>query len=166
MLSGMAAACTCSRPARPSRPDIPVRLYRFGYSPATKSYTLDPGFPVQLNDTSTEALVIDKDSPDRRRLEQPDDAALYFAFHVDGASNAEWTASTATRSPLIADDHINLKSLGSDASGRIFAVIKTSLDSNDSTSTKQNLTRDSDLVVVASNDPSLDYWHNLMTLPY
>jgi hypothetical protein len=55
------------------------------------------------------------------------DAALYFAIHADGASDSTWTASPAIRSPLIADDHVNLKSLQTDGSGRVFAVTKTSL---------------------------------------
>jgi hypothetical protein len=160
----------------------PSRLYRYSYSAATKSFSLDAGFPVQLNDTSTETLVIDKDSTgtiwatwaqgnkvmvshsvagdDRSwvtpyvvpssgasNLKSDDistlvafggnkigvawsnqtDAALYFAIHADGASDSTWTASPAIRSPLIADDHVNLKSLQTDGSGRVFAVTKTSL---------------------------------------
>jgi PKD repeat protein len=40
----------------------PARLYRFSYSPATGSYSLDAGFPVKINDFSSETLTIDKDS--------------------------------------------------------------------------------------------------------
>jgi hypothetical protein len=176
------STCGCST----SSPGNPSRLYRFSYSTATNSYALDPGFPVNINNTSSETLVIDKDStgtiwatwaqdnkvmvshsvagddrswvtpyvvpsPGASNLRSDDisalvtfggnkvavgwsnqtDAALYFAFHVDGASDSTWTASPAIRSPLIADDHINLKSLQADGSGRVFAVTKTSL--NDAT---------------------------------
>jgi hypothetical protein len=176
------STCGCST----SSPGNPSRLYRFSYSTATNSYALDPGFPVNINNTSSETLVIDKDSTgtiwatwaqdnktmvshsvagDDRSWVTPfvvpstgasnlrsddistlvtfggnkvavgwsnqTDAALYFAFHVDGASDSTWTASPAIRSPLIADDHINLKSLQADGSGRVFAVTKTSL--NDAT---------------------------------
>ncbi len=38
------------------------RLYRFGYNIAAKSYTLDAGFPVNVNASKSEALVLDKDS--------------------------------------------------------------------------------------------------------
>jgi PKD repeat protein len=40
----------------------PARLYRFSYNPTTKTYSRDAGFPVQINDYSTETLTIDKDS--------------------------------------------------------------------------------------------------------
>jgi hypothetical protein len=172
------STCGCSTPAVGN----PSRLYRYSYSAATKSFSLDAGFPVQINNTSTETLVIDKDSTESvwatwaqgskvmvshsiagddlswvtpyivpssgaSNLKSDDistlvafggnkigvawsnqnDAALYFAIHADGASDSTWTASPAIRSPLIADDHINLKSLQTDGSGRIFAVTKTSL---------------------------------------
>jgi hypothetical protein len=302
------STCGCST----SSPGKPSRLYRFSYSPATKSFSLDAGFPVQINDTSSETLVIDEDSTgivwatwaqDNRvmvshsvggddrswiapyvvpssgasNLKSDDisslvhfsgnkigvawsnqnDAALYFAFHVDGASEAAWTPSPATQSPLIADDHINLKSLQADGSGRVFAVTKTSLTDaaspnpadpvvllyvrdpakgwssypvwrigdgsvtrpillidesnlalhlyasssesggtirhksspissisfptglgtvflrdasqtnalNNATTTKQNVTRASGIVVLASNDTADYYWHNTATIP-
>jgi PKD repeat protein len=40
----------------------PIRVLRFSYFPASRTYGLDPGFPVTIGDFSTEALVIDKDS--------------------------------------------------------------------------------------------------------
>jgi hypothetical protein len=40
----------------------PANLYRFSYDAATKKYTLDPGFPVVINNYKTETLVIDKDT--------------------------------------------------------------------------------------------------------
>jgi hypothetical protein len=40
----------------------PSYLFRFSYNPATKAYSLDSGFPVQINNMKTETLVIDKDS--------------------------------------------------------------------------------------------------------
>src|SRR5213078_3176998 len=56
------------------------------------------------------------------------DSAMYFAYHVDGAADTSWTAVPAVRSRNYGDDHINLRSLQSDASGRVFAVTKTSLN--------------------------------------
>ena len=41
---------------------FPSRLYRFSYSPLTRIYSLDAGFPVSINNYKTETLVIDKDS--------------------------------------------------------------------------------------------------------
>jgi PKD repeat protein len=40
----------------------PSRLYRFSYNPLAQTYSLDPGFPVSINNHRTETLVIDKDS--------------------------------------------------------------------------------------------------------
>ena len=37
-------------------------LYRYSYSSVTKTYTLDPGFPVEVNQARSEELVIAKDS--------------------------------------------------------------------------------------------------------
>jgi PKD repeat protein len=41
---------------------FPSRLYRYSYNPLAKTYSLDPGFPVSINNFKTETLVIDKDS--------------------------------------------------------------------------------------------------------
>lgn len=38
------------------------RLYRYTYSPSSQTYTLDSGFPVNINKAKSEALVIAKDS--------------------------------------------------------------------------------------------------------
>ena len=173
------STCGCSTPAA----GFPSRLYRYSYNVTTKSYTLDAGFPVQLNNTKTETLVIDKDSTGTlwatwaqsnkvmvthtqngddhswatpfvlpvtgaSTLSSDDissvvafggnkiglmwsnqtDSTMYFAYHLDGAADSSWTANPALSSPLYADDHINLKSLQSDGSGRVFAVTKTSLN--------------------------------------
>ena len=40
----------------------PSRLYRYSYNAGSDTYTLDAGFPAQINNTSSETLVIDKDS--------------------------------------------------------------------------------------------------------
>ena len=40
----------------------PSRLYRYSYSTATQTYTLDAGFPTVINDVTSEALTLDKDS--------------------------------------------------------------------------------------------------------
>jgi hypothetical protein len=171
------STCGCSTSSFGS----PSRLYRYSYDGSTKRYTLDPGFPVQINNTKTETLVIDKDSTGTlwatwaqdskvmvshtvnvddhvwstpvvvpttgaANLSSDDisslvafagnkigimwsnqnDSAMYFAYHVDGTSDSSWTVSAAISSPKQADDHINLKSLQSDGSGRVFAVTKTS----------------------------------------
>ena len=173
------STCGCSTSAFGN----PGRLYRYSYNSTTKTYSVDSGFPVLINNTSSETLVVDKDSTgtlwatwaqDNQVMVahtiggddhtwgtpyvlpfagasdlDPDDiaslvayggntvglmwsnqteGAMYFASHPDGQSDSAWTLEAAAKSKLIADDHINLRSLQSDGSGRVFAVTKTSLD--------------------------------------
>jgi len=154
-------------------------LFRYSYSGG--SYTLDGGFPVEVNGATTEALVIAKDTTgtlwityvqssklwvnhsiggDDANWGTPyvmpvgtaanvatDDLAtlinynghigvmwsnqssgikMYFAAHVDGAGDTAADWKVAATYSLSGDDHINLKSLHSDAAGNLFAVIKTS----------------------------------------
>ena len=56
------------------------------------------------------------------------DGAMYFASHPNGTGDATWNFSTAIQGPGLADDHINLKALHDDPAGKVFAVIKTSLN--------------------------------------
>ena len=53
VVKGGSAASVTARPAR---------LYRYSYSASTKTYSLDTGFPKQINDVSSESLTIDKDT--------------------------------------------------------------------------------------------------------
>ena len=55
-----------------------------------------------------------------------DASADRFAIHTDGQADTSWSAAeTAFSGSGVADDHLNLKT---DASGRVFAVVKTSTD--------------------------------------
>ena len=49
-------------------------------------------------------------------------------MHGDNAPRTTWTGGIARRGTGEADDHLNIKSLQSDQAGRVFAVVKTSLD--------------------------------------
>ncbi len=52
---------------------------------------------------------------------------MRFAVHPDSAApTAGWTVEDALSGPNLADDHLNLKSLADDGSGRLFAAVKTS----------------------------------------
>jgi hypothetical protein len=53
----------------------------------------------------------------------------HFATHADGAADMTWQSSVALAIPQGADDHINLKALSGDPAGRVFAAVKTSLNS-------------------------------------
>ncbi|MFN8491660.1 MAG: Calx-beta domain-containing protein [Caldilineaceae bacterium] len=51
--------------ANTSNPANYARLYRYSYDPATHIYTLDSGFPVNINHDKTETLSLAKDSTGR-----------------------------------------------------------------------------------------------------
>jgi PKD repeat protein len=184
----------------------PARLYRFSYSSATRSYSLDAGFPVPINDFSTETLTIDKDSTGvlwttwaqgskvyvnsttsgdaawgtpfvlpvtgATGLDADDISAvvafggnrigvmwsnqvasvMYFAIHADGIQRDTWEVSrAAVPGPNMADDHVNLKQLQGDPSGRVFAAVKTSLDDAGATTSAP-------LILVLARDPATGDW--------
>jgi hypothetical protein len=54
-----------SNPAHTSNDAEKGRLYRYTYNQSTKKYSLDNGFPVNVNSDKTETLVLDKDSTGR-----------------------------------------------------------------------------------------------------
>jgi hypothetical protein len=64
------------------------------------------------------------------------DSTMYFAIHDDGTSDTQWTMNPALQGPKYADDHINLKSLQADPSGKVYAAVKTGLE--DLSSSPQN----------------------------
>jgi hypothetical protein len=172
----------------------PARLYRYSYDTGARTFTLDSGFPVAINDYSSESLSLAKDKrgvlwatwtqnkkvyinstdgtdsswgkpfvPDVSGASDLKDddisavsaygksavgvmwsnqktSAFYFASHSDDAGRTSWTGRTALSDPGVADDHINLTQLeGDESSGRLFAAVKTSLDTEGSDSAAQNL---------------------------
>lgn len=61
------------------------------------------------------------------------DGTLNFAAHVDGAPDSSWTARVLCDfntygNNKCPDDHFNIKSLDADGTGRVFAIVKTSLN--------------------------------------
>jgi hypothetical protein len=60
------------------------------------------------------------------------DGTFYFAYHADGTAAAigatpvNWTGRIVYRQSNAADDHLNIKSLQSDSSGNVYAMVKTS----------------------------------------
>jgi len=53
---------------------------------------------------------------------------LYFASHLDGAgdTSASWAGTRLCATTLCPDDHLNIKSIDADASGNLYAAVKTS----------------------------------------
>lgn len=74
--------------------------------------------------------------------------AMWFAVHVDGEPDDAWEESrTAIQGAGFADDHVNLKSLQADSSGRVYAAIKT-----------EHTTSSAPLIMLLVRDPSTGDW--------
>jgi hypothetical protein len=58
------------------------------------------------------------------------DGGLYFASHVDTAAAGSWSGMVIARQTNLPDDHFSLRSLQADPAGSVFAVIKTSFNTN------------------------------------
>jgi len=54
--------------------------------------------------------------------------AIYFGIHEDSDPDVEWSLNTPVSGDRFADDHLNIKSLQADSAGKVFAVVKTSLN--------------------------------------
>ncbi|WP_406635170.1 Ig-like domain-containing protein [Pseudarthrobacter quantipunctorum] len=171
----------------------PAKLYRYSY--AAGKYTLDAGFPTNINNNSSESMTIDKDTtgavwatwtqvsgsstsgytssvyvnssaaggtswgtpfvlPVADPNPAPDDISaivsygsnkigvlwsdapagtVYWATRTDGTSPSaasSWKVQPAVQGKGQADDHLNIKALLADPSGRVYAAVKTSLDSS------------------------------------
>lgn len=67
----------------------PARLYRYSYVAASMSYVLDTGFPVAINNNSSESLTIDEDSTGR----------IWATWtQVSGSSTAGYTSAVYVNS--------------------------------------------------------------------
>ncbi|PNI08974.1 hypothetical protein CXX84_09470 [Arthrobacter sp. AFG7.2] len=171
----------------------PAKLYRYSY--ADGKYTLDSGFPSNINNNSSESMTIAKDTDDvvwatwtqvsgsstagftssvyvnslnpgttawgtpfvlpvADPNPAPDDISaivaygsnkigvmwsdapagtVYWATRTDGtpaSAASSWKVQPAVQGKGQADDHLNIKALLADSAGRVFAAVKTSLDSS------------------------------------
>jgi hypothetical protein len=85
------------------------------------------------------------------------DGTLNFAAHKDGTPDTAWALRVLCDSKTFGnfkcpDDHLNIKSLDADSSGRVFAIVKTSL--NDLRSPNPN----DPLEIVWKYDPKTNEW--------
>jgi hypothetical protein len=62
------------------------------------------------------------------------DETLYYATHADSANDQTWDITELCKEAYCPDDHLNIKDLQADPSGRVFAAVKTS--KNDSPTKK------------------------------
>ena len=68
----------------PAVSGYPSYLYRFSYDTTAKRYSLDSGFPAQINNERTETLVIDKDSTGKVWATWQQDNQIYVNRTLNG----------------------------------------------------------------------------------
>jgi PKD repeat protein len=74
----------------------PAKLFRYSYDAGTKTYALDSGFPVNINNNSSESLVIDKAS----------DGSLWATWtQVSGSSTSGFTNAVYYNHTIDADSN-------------------------------------------------------------
>ena len=88
---------TAGAPAPPSQSG---RVYRYSYDPGTRSYSLDPGFPVVINGARSEALTIAMDSTGRLWATWMQEGFVY-ATHSEG-DDATWRTPFVVNAPFTA----------------------------------------------------------------
>jgi hypothetical protein len=95
-----------------------------GPSSATSVYGDDISSLVAYRDASGSSIGVLWSNHDKSH---PAPTSMYFAYHRDSDPDDVWQPITAIYTSMCAaDDHINVKSLQADASGTIFAAVKTS----------------------------------------
>lgn len=118
----------------------------------TEPFTLPVDSSATTTDDDDISTVVAYGDADGRKIgvlwSNARTSKLYFASHVDGAPADQWTLTTLCSAALCPDDHLNIKSIDSDTSGNLYAVVKTSL--NDSSSAKA----DDPLMVVYRLNPT------------
>ncbi|WP_228431364.1 PKD domain-containing protein [Baekduia soli] len=82
------------------------KLWRYSYDPASQAYTLDPGFPADVNAAQTETLVIDKDSTGRLWATWTQQGRVYVN-HTDGDDAAWGTPYVLPGSGVLTSDDIS-----------------------------------------------------------
>ena len=111
----------------------PSNLYRFSYNASTDTYTLDAGWPQQINDVRSETLVIDIDSTGQLWATWvQNDASGVRRVHVNRTTSADSTwgtpfvlpgSSTLTR--VSSDDISSLIAFGGDSIGVLWSNQRT-----------------------------------------
>jgi hypothetical protein len=90
------------------RAGYPSELYRYSYDSTSRSYTLDLGFPVSINDSKLEALVIDKDSTGQLWATWVADGQVWLNASVcaPDCDDATWGTPFAVSPSSVTDDDI------------------------------------------------------------
>jgi PKD repeat protein len=71
-------------------PGNPTRLYRFSYNPVQKTYTRDAGFPVNINNTSSETITLDRDTSGRLWATWAQGRQVYYNTTTSPGNDSSW----------------------------------------------------------------------------
>lgn len=93
-----------------------ARVYRFSYNSSTKSYSLDSGFPVNVNRGTSETIVIAKDTAGILWVTFTQSAHVWVAHSLPGSEN-QWVdpfmpPAPATSTSLSTDDISSIVAFG------------------------------------------------------
>jgi len=100
----------------------PSYLRRFSYQAGTDTYTLDPGFPVQINGAKSETLVIDEDSQGRLWATWTQNLQVMVAVSsVGGTSWGTPFALPVAGSKVTSDDISSIVSFGGNRIGVLWS---------------------------------------------
>lgn len=102
------------------------RLYRFSYDGDTQSYSLDSGFPVNINMDQSETLVVDKDSTGRLWIAYPSRETGSSPYHiyvnatVEAGNDQNWgTPFVLSAAAIDADDIASVVSFSDNEGDKI-----------------------------------------------
>jgi len=101
----------------------PARLYRYSYSSQTRTYTLDPGFPVAINNVSSESITLDRDSRGTLWATWTQAQKVYVNSTTtsDSAWGTPFTLGDANANNLNADDISTLAAFGNNRVGLMWS---------------------------------------------
>ncbi len=104
------------------------QLYRYSYDSGAKTYALDSGFPVEVNDAKSETLVLAKDSTGKLWVTYTMSDTLGIRVVVNrsvGGDDATWGTpydiGTTKSSGLIDDDISSIVAFGGDKVGVVWS---------------------------------------------
>lgn len=107
----------------------PSQLSRFSYDTVTKSYLLDSGFPVLINNMKTETLVIDKDSTGKLWATWQQDDQIYV--NTTTGSDLTWGTPfplAVEGTSVTVDDTSSVVAFGGDKIGIMWSNQSTDRD--------------------------------------
>jgi PKD repeat protein len=104
------------------KPGHPLLLYRYGYHPAEQRFALDTGFPDEIGDSSTESLVIAKDTTGTLWAVWDRDLRVFVA-HTRGDDH-DWSVPTVLPScisDVSSDDIVSIVAFGGNRLGALWS---------------------------------------------